>query len=138
MTRWIAVVGLILIFLVGCSANIKNNTEDDGQDVFGVVEYQIDPQGTLTGRWTIPDFKGQVGTEIATGGTPGRIEGEYRVVIYDYLGNNLYQGKLRIDTVGTEGEVYSLTWTSAHDSCSYTGLGLMAGPDRLAANYRNR
>lgn len=106
-------------------------TEDEV--IFGVVEYEILSNDTLKGTWTIPNYDGKLGTEIATGGNPDRLEGIYTVNIFDPDGKNIYpNGKLEIVKIG---ETYLLKWT-AEGYQSYIGQGIKAGKNRLAANYQ--
>ena len=99
----------------------------------GIVVYAIG-DGELRGKWTVnnPAYAGKTGTEIATGGKPGVLEGVYDVDIFNPEGKNIYQGKLRVTKVGA---TYQLEWRSAQGN--YSGLGLPAEDNMLAANYWN-
>ncbi len=111
----------------------EGKTASQEEIIFGIVEYEIHSNGTLSGTWTIPKYKGRVGTEFATGGSPNQLEGSYNVNIYDPDGNNIYPGgKLEIKKTG---ETYNLMWT-AEKYPSYIGQGIRAGCNRLAANYK--
>ena len=101
---------------------------------FGVAEYEIRDDGSLHGTWTIRQYNGKLGKEIATGGRPGHLPGRYMVNIYGADGSNLYGGTLTIKETATD-KVFDMIW-EATGKPTYIGLGILAGPDRLAANYR--
>ena len=90
---------------------------------FGVVLYKIKGDGTLDGRWTIPGANEAEGTEQATGGTAGELEGEYTVKGTNPGGKGGYTGELRIRKTG---ETYQLRWTIP-GSRPYFGVGLKVG-----------
>lgn len=90
---------------------------------FGVVLYKINGDGTLKGRWTIPGANEAEGTEQATGGTPGQLEGEYDIKGSNPDGRGGYAGKLRISQTG---DTYQLRWTIP-GSRTYYGVGLKVG-----------
>ncbi len=90
---------------------------------FGVVLYQINGDGTLSGRWTVPEVNEAQGTEEAIGGATGEIEGEYSVKGTNPGGKGAYTGKLRITK---NGETFRLRWTIGEGE-SYEGVGLKAG-----------
>lgn len=97
----------------------------------GVVVYDV-RAGELHGRWTVnlPAYEGKTGTERATGGRPGVLEGEYDVEIFDPAGDSIYRGTLYITKVG---DGYHLQWRG--DQGDYDGLGLTAAGSELAATY---
>lgn len=90
---------------------------------FGVVLYKINRDGSLSGRWTIPGANEAEGTELATGGTPNELEGEYEVKGSNPGGKGGYQGQLRIRKTGA---TYQLRWTIP-GSRPYFGVGLKVG-----------
>jgi len=94
-----------------------------GGKVFGVVLYKINSDGTLSGRWTIPGANEAEGTEAATGGTAGQVEGEYDVRGANPGGKGSYTGKLKIRKTG---ETYQLKWTLPGNR-PYYGVGLKVG-----------
>jgi hypothetical protein len=103
----------------------------------GIVVYKINGDGTLEGVWAYPPLGGRVGTEIARGGSPGKIEGDYEVTIYGSNKEEIYNGNLKIEK---EGEVYKLEWTGdllipPRREMSFTGIGLMAGQAYFAATW---
>ena len=101
----------------------------------GVVAYTIG-QGSLEGRWTFPSLKGSVGTEHASGGKPGVLEGQYSVLIRDENGNDMYQaGQLMIERFCGSAEVFLLRW-SAPNLPTYQGTGLLVGNKQLVACYQ--
>jgi hypothetical protein len=90
---------------------------------FGVVLYKINGDGTLTGRWTIPGANEAEGTEEATGGKAGEVEGEYSITGKNPGGKGGYAGKLLIKKTG---DTYQLRWTIP-GSQPYLGVGLRVG-----------
>jgi len=94
-----------------------------GGKVFGVVLYKINSDGTLTGRWTIPGANEAEGTEAASGGAPGKLEGEYDVKGTNPGGKGGYEGKLQIRKTG---DTYQLKWTLPGNR-PYYGVGLRVG-----------
>ena len=90
---------------------------------FGVVLYRINGDGTLKGRWTIPGANEFEGTEEATGGTAGELEGEYSIAGSNPGGRGSYTGKLRIRKTGA---TYQLRWTIPGGQ-PYFGVGLKVG-----------
>jgi len=106
--------------------------------IAGVIVYQINPDGSLDGRWTHPEVKGSTGTERATGGTPGRVAGKYNVEIFDGANNKILKGSLEIAPLGS---VYSLTWVgtplpASGQVSTYTGVGLVPRDGMLAASFQ--
>jgi len=106
--------------------------------IAGVIVYQINRDGSLDGRWTHPEVNGSTGTERATGGTPGRVDGKYSVEIYDGADNAIFQGSLEIAPFGS---AYSLTWVGKHlpagsHQSTFTGIGLVAKDGMLAAAFQ--
>ena len=104
----------------------------------GVIVYQINHDGSLDGRWTHPEVNGATGTERATGGTPGRVDGKYNVEVFDGAHNAILRGSLEIAPIGG---AYSLTWVGRHlpagDHLStFKGIGLMAKDGVLAAAFQ--
>jgi len=94
-----------------------------GGKVFGVVLYKINSDGTLTGRWTIPGANEAEGTEAASGGAPGKLEGEYDVKGTNPGAKGGYEGKLQIRKTG---DTYQLKWTLPGNR-PYYGVGLRVG-----------
>lgn len=90
---------------------------------FGVVLYKVNNDGTLTGRWTIPGANEGEGTEAATGGKAGELEGEYSVKGSNPNGRGGYEGKLSIKKTG---DTYQLRWTLP-GTPPYKGVGLRVG-----------
>ncbi len=89
---------------------------------FGVVLYQINGDGTLSGRWTIAGANAE-GKEEARGGAPNELEGEYSIKGSNPGGKGGYEGKLRIRKTGA---TYQLRWT-VPGSQPYFGIGLRVG-----------
>lgn len=85
---------------------------------YGVTLYKINPDGTLDGKWISPPNQDAIDTETAVNGTPGQLEGTYKI-----SGTNLsgqYQGELKIIQLG---ETYQVTWSIGNE---YQGVGLRA------------
>lgn len=106
--------------------------------IAGVIVYKINQDGSLEGRWTHPEFKGLTGTERATGGTPGRIDGRYNVEIYDGENNAMFRGTLDSAPIGV---AYALTWVGMNLPASdvqskYTGIGLIENNNKLVAAFQ--
>ena len=106
--------------------------------IAGVIVYQINQDGSLDGRWTHPEVKGSTGTERATGGTPGRLDGKYNVEIFDGASKKILQGSLEIARLGS---AYSLTWVGTHVPATghvstYTGIGFVPRDGMLAAAFQ--
>ena len=87
---------------------------------FGGVFYKIGSDGTLRGRWTSSATGPETSDclENASGGSPGKIEGEYVVKGVNAQGNS-YQGNLRI---AKTGQTYRLEWTVAGSSLKGVGI----------------
>lgn len=94
-----------------------------GGKTFGVVLYKIHDDGTLDGRWTIPGANEAEGTEVASGGKPGQLEGSYRITGTNPGGKGGYTGEL---TIRKTGDTYQLKWTIP-GSRPYYGVGLKVG-----------
>jgi CHAT domain-containing protein len=88
---------------------------------YGIVVYKIGKDGTLDGRWTYSKNGGEIGTEIATGGRPNQIEGDYQVTGTNPNEAGQYKGILNIRK---KGDTYQLTWTVG---TSYRGVGIRSG-----------
>jgi len=88
---------------------------------YGVVVYKIGKDGTLDGRWTYSKNGGEIGTEIATGGRPNQIEGDYQVTGTNPNEAGQYKGILNIRKTG---DTYQLTWNVG---TSYRGVGIRSG-----------
>ncbi len=109
---------------------------NENRPLCGVVVYEIS-EGTLHGKWTVNNSKyiGTIGREVATGGKPGVLEGDYDVEIFHGDTDDekrIYQGKLKITGLGA---TYQLEWSSP--TGNYSGLGLLTGDNMLVANYWN-
>lgn len=90
-------------------------------EVYGVLLYEIQSDGTLEGKWTYNSASdGEVGTETATGGRKDKIEGEYKISGKDIGGE--YNGRMNISR---SGDTYQLSWTV--DDKTYRGVGLRSG-----------
>jgi len=84
-----------------------------------IVLYRIQADGSLAGQWTSPGA-GVLGTETATGGNPGTLEGTYNVVGSNPNGTG-YQGTL---SIAREGDAYHLWWNVG---AQYQGIGFRDG-----------
>jgi hypothetical protein len=78
------------------------------------------------------------GTERATGGTPGSVNGIYRVDIYDAENKPMFRGSLDIEPIG---KAFSLAWVgtnlpSTGAISKYAGIGLMSGENVLFACFQ--
>jgi hypothetical protein len=87
----------------------------------GIVIYKIAQDGTLDGKWTASYTAGEIGTEKATGGTPGKIEGDYQVTGTNPGSSGRYRGVLNIRKTG---ETYQLSWAAG---TSFRGVGVRSG-----------
>ncbi len=84
---------------------------------YGVTLYKINPDGTLDGKWVSPFNKGVVDFEKAIDGTPGQLEGTYKISGSSLkIGN--YQGDLEIRKLN---EIYHVSWSVGVE---YGGVGL--------------
>ncbi len=106
--------------------------------VAGIVIYEINPDGSLDGRWTHAATGGRAATEHASGGTPGMLQGTYQVVVKNVDKTLLFDGSLTIKQLG---EAYSLDWSGNLVSpnrrpAQFTGIGLLQGRDTLAATFQ--
>ncbi|HEY9613273.1 tetratricopeptide repeat protein, partial [Allocoleopsis sp.] len=88
---------------------------------YGVVLYKIGKDGTLEGKWTSSQQGGEIGTEIATGGKPNQIEGDYQVSGTNPNETGRYKGTLNIRKTG---DTYQVTWSVGS---SYRGVGIRSG-----------
>ncbi len=89
---------------------------------YGLCLYKLLPEGTMEGQWTINGAAGRLGTETATEGTPGKLEGKYSIRGTNLVGGGEYRGSLSIVRLG---ETYAVTWTVPEGS--YHGIGLRHG-----------
>ena len=48
-------------------------------DSYGVTLYKINPDGTLDGKWISPSNQAVISSETAVNGTPGQLEGTYKI-----------------------------------------------------------
>ena len=99
--------------------------------VGGLVVYQSDGNGTLSGVW-IDNTGTKTGTEIAEGGQAGSLIGTYFVTIFDSAHTVDFLGTLSIEQ---DGSGYSLKWFSQAGVLSFQGIGLDAGQKMLAATW---
>lgn len=101
-----------------------------GSDTFSVLLFRIQPDGTLKGRWASSAFGSgdRDAFENATGGSPGKVEGNYTVKGLNSDGTN-YQGKLKIvktsQTFQFEWEVLGTT---------IKGVGIKVGDSLFVAS----
>lgn len=87
---------------------------------YGVALYRIQDDGTLEGKWTLAGAEGEVGSEIATGGRSGELEGEYEITSTDPGPEGLqFTGTLNIQR---SRDTYQVTWNV--DNQTYRGVGL--------------
>lgn len=101
----------------------KGNTLFAGYGInidYGVVVYDLKPDGSLDGTWTTNKSGGMVGTEKVVGGKT--LNGTFNITGTNAGSNSSYKGTLSIKKVGT---VYHLTW--AVGSSSYAGVGILDG-----------
>ncbi len=78
------------------------------------------------------------GSERATDGTPGRIDGRYNVEIYHGGNNAMFRGTLDIAPIGV---AYALTWEGMnlpanYVQSKYTGIGLIENNNTLVAAFQ--
>ena len=99
-------------------------------DTFSVILYQIQPDGTLKGRWASSAFsEGDPDAfENATGRSAGKIEGYYAVKGLNSDGTN-YQGKLKI---AKTGQTFQLEWQVL--GTTIKGVGLRVGDHLFVAS----
>ncbi|MBE9128386.1 MULTISPECIES: CHAT domain-containing protein [unclassified Coleofasciculus] len=88
---------------------------------YGLGVYKIGGDGNLDGRWTYSKAGGEIGTEIATGGRPDQIEGNYQVTGTNPGSEGQYKGNLNIRKTG---DTYQLAWTVG---ATYRGVGIRSG-----------
>jgi hypothetical protein len=93
---------------------------------YGFCLYKLLPDGKMEGQWTVNGASGRLATETATGGTPGKVEGNYDIRGTTFIHGGEYRGTLSIARLG---ETYAATWTVPEGS--YHGIGLRHG-DYLA------
>jgi hypothetical protein len=88
----------------------------------GVVAYRING-GTLSGRWTLSDMRGAIGTEELAGSPD--VRGAYRIVrsTVPGAGGKGYAGSV---TITPNGDVYTVVWKLASGE-SYNGVGVRQG-----------
>jgi hypothetical protein len=86
-------------------------------DNYGVTLYKINPDGTLDGKWISPSNQGVIDSETAVNGTPGQLEGTYKINGTSIKSGN-YQGDLKIIQLD---ETYQVTWSTGIE---YQGVGL--------------
>lgn len=94
----------------------------------GVVLYDIHPDGSLTGRWTLSMNDGALGTERATGGSLNK-KSVYKVTGTNPGNGSAYEGKV---TVWKVGDVYQFQWEIGGDT--FAGAGLRIG-NKLAVGW---
>jgi hypothetical protein len=98
--------------------------------VFGINMYRILPNGTLQARWSSSGDGGRVLTEMASGGTPGKVEGSYTVRgDANTAEGGTYSGSM---SVVRYGETYYVGWTVGGKT--FHGIGLLQG-DWLAVAW---
>lgn len=93
---------------------------DEAAD-YGVILYKIGKDGTLEGKWAGAKLGGEIGTEIATGGKPNQLEGDYQLTGTNPNGNGQYKGTLSIRKTG---DTYQVTWDVGN---TYRGFGIRSG-----------
>lgn len=93
----------------------------DEESGSAIVIYKIGKDGTLDGKWTTASDAGEIGTDKATGGTPGQVEGDYQVVGTNPGSGGRYRGILNIRKTG---DTFQLTWAVG---TSWRGVGLRSG-----------
>jgi hypothetical protein len=99
-TRRIILIGTVMI-AGGLASSVRADDSNTGSlNLAGIIIYKINQDGTLDGRWTHPDLKGMTGTERATGGTPGKLDGTYKVETYDEGNKEIFRGSLDIKPIG--------------------------------------
>ena len=90
---------------------------------YGFNFYKILPNGTLEARWSSVGINGKVLAEIATGGTPGKLEGNYNVRgEANTAEGGTYTGTMRIDRYG---DTYYVGWNVGGKP--FHGIGLRQG-----------
>jgi hypothetical protein len=90
---------------------------------YGMNLYKIGADGTLQARWTEQSAQGRIGAEVAYGGTPGQLEGNYQVRgSVTKLEGGIYTGSMRIDRYD---DTYYVSWRTAGET--YYGIGVRHG-----------
>jgi hypothetical protein len=96
---------------------------------YGFCLYKLGPDGTMQARWTMAGAAGRLATETASGGTPGKLEGQYDIEGVPLTPGGRYKGTL---AVAKRGDTYSVVWNTADGK--YQGVGLRHG-DYLAVAW---
>lgn len=93
-----------------------------GRGKHGVVAYSING-GTLSGKWTLSDMKGRIGTEDLAGSPD--LRGVYRIVgsTVPGAGGRGYAGTV---TITPNGDTFTVAWKLASGE-SYNGVGVRHG-----------
>ena len=132
----ITVLTVSLFLLLSFRSNSKEKLESSLQfmnGVCGIVVYNVGKDGVLEGKWSLPEYAGKIGKEIARG-DPGKLSGAYNTMIYDPSGKKIFGGTLTIMAVGKKG-IYQLTWIG---EATYMGIGMEVGDDKLAEKWDKR
>jgi hypothetical protein len=101
----------------------KGNTLYGGYGInidYGVVVYDLKPDGSLSGVWATNKSGGLTGTEQVAGGKA--LNGTYAITGTNAGNNSPYKGTLTIQKTGT---TYKLTWKTG--GTSYNGVGILDG-----------
>jgi hypothetical protein len=125
--------GALVALAAGSGPVVAIAGQGDGKApaVIGVATYEVGADGTLDGVWTIESYAGRLGTERASGGTPGRLPGTYAVAIHNPDGIQVFEGTLKLEALGA---AYRMTWSGV-DGTRYAGLGLRRDQGPLSAVY---
>lgn len=87
---------------------------------YGVVVYDLQADGSLSGVWATNKSGGMTGTEQVAGGKA--LNGTYAITGTNAGNNAPYKGTL---TIQKTGATYRLTWKTGN--VSYNGIGLLDG-----------
>jgi hypothetical protein len=99
---------------------------------FGINLYKIGRDGTLSARWSSSLDGGRVLTEVARGGVPGKLEGQYTIQGDANVGNGgTYSGRM---SIARYNETYYVGWSLNDEGKPYYGIGLRQG-DWLAVAW---
>lgn len=102
---------------------VKGNSIYAGYGVnidYGIVVYELQPDGSLIGIWSTNKANGMTGTEKVVGAKS--LNGTFNITGTNAGTNTAYKGTL---TIKKTGSVYSLYWKVANTS--YNGVGILDG-----------
>ena len=98
-----------------------------GTGNYGLSVYAIGANGSLTGKWTQANQGDKTAVENATGGHPGVLDGQYKLLSADFSGVRS-EGTLKITKAG---DFFKLDYKLGNET--YGGVGLRVGNSLYAA-----